>query len=410
LISDRWGDAWDWRASVDSVLLRGCRKAEGLFAVVWQCDYAAALSCNEETALNKEPSTSMIRRRLERLGVDFPVLIAPMVGISHVAFRELIRSYTPVGLNPLIFTEMLSTRRLPSERLDAVNEIRVAEGEGYFVPQLLGNEERFIAPSIEKLLRLGPWGFDINMGCPVEHILKHNWGVRLLGDRAYAADVVRMTKRHSPLPVSVKLRGGADADLDVTWLDEFTAALEDAGADWLTIHARPRARGHTGEANWRLCSEIASRRGIPIVANGDVQTADDALSLLGPDFGMDGVMIARAACVRPWIIWQIAARMGCTTAPQGRAGELPPEGGIAEGREYVRACLTMIDQLETYFEGDDYIRKKFSFFVATGARWFPFGHAFWALTTKAKSVSHLRELVTGWGERSPDSTYARIEL
>src|SRR5206468_3231088 len=101
-----------------------------------------------------------------------------------------------------------STRRIPNERLATTNELRSAPGERFFVPQLLGNEERFIAPSINRLMQLNPWGFDINMGCPVSHSLKHNWGVRLMGDIPYAASVVRMVKRHSPLPVSVKLRGG----------------------------------------------------------------------------------------------------------------------------------------------------------------------------------------------------------
>ena len=112
---------------------------------------------------------------LKKFGVNFPFMIAPMVGLSHVAFRELIRTYTPPSLRPLLFTEMLSTRRIPNEQLRRVDMFLCAAGEKDFVPQLLGNEEKFIAPSIQKLLPYGPFGFDINMGCPQ----KKNAGAQL---------------------------------------------------------------------------------------------------------------------------------------------------------------------------------------------------------------------------------------
>ena len=184
--------------------------------------------------------------RLRQLRIDFPFLVAPMVGLSHVAFRELIRVYTPPSIDALIFTEMLSSRRLPSARLERAENLFVAENESYLVPQLLGNEERLIAPSIEKLLELRPWGIDINMGCPKNKTLSHNWGVLLLGDKNYAAEVVRVTKKNSPVPVSVKLRAGMGDKIDLNYLDEFTAALEEAGVDWMTIHCRPRKQKHPG--------------------------------------------------------------------------------------------------------------------------------------------------------------------
>lgn len=362
--------------------------------------------------------------RMRGLGVRFPVMVAPMVGISHVAFRAMLRRYVPVGLDPLIFTEMLSTRRLPTERLDTTAELRCTEaeksGEDRFVPQLLGNEERFIRPSVVKLGALNPWGFDINMGCPATHVLKHNWGVRLMGEPSYAADVVRMVRDATDRPVSVKMRGGSDKICDLGYLDEFTQALEEAGADWITIHARTREQGHEGRADWELVGEIARRRRIPVIANGDIQTAADATSVLR-DFGAGGVMIARAATVRPWILWQVAEDLcaelhagpggdhSVLLAPPGRAGEKAPRTRAEESREYFRACLALIDELEFYFpDRPEDALKKFSFFAATGARWFMFGHAFWALTKKAKSTGHLRELVADYRDRFDHPLKERI--
>lgn len=338
-------------------------------------------------------------------------MIAPMVGISHVAFRELIRSYTPQGVEALRFTEMLSTRKLPSERLHVTRELRVAPDERFFVPQLLGNEEKFIEPSIKKLMQLSPWGFDINMGCPQSHVLRHNWGVRLMGDIGYASDVVRMVKRHSQVPVSVKLRGGADKDVDETYLLDFTAALEEAGVDWLTIHARPRAAKHEGPANWNVVGRVALDRKIPVVANGDIQTAEDAINVV-KDFGCGGAMIARAATARPWILWQIAEDLGLNTQPLGRESEKAPRSPREEAKEFYRAFSRLIDLVEQHFgEGDgieEYGLQKLRFYAATASKWFMFGHSFWKVTMKAKSFDEMRSGVLTYADNFEHEMYARI--
>jgi len=334
-------------------------------------------------------------------------MVAPMVGISHVAFRELVRSYLPRHLQALLFTEMLSTRRLPSERLESTNELRVACGETHYVPQILGNEERFIAPSLEKLGTRTPWGYDINMGCPASHVLKHNWGVRLMGDRDYAAAVVAITKKHSRLPVSVKLRGTGAGENEKQFLFDFTAALEDSGADWLTIHARTAAQKHEGAANWALVGEVRRLRRIPVVANGDVQTSADAIRVLS-HFGADGVMIGRAATVRPWILWQIASDLGLAGGQDRNAEDEPPRTPEEEGREYFRACIRFIDLLETYFGDTEYSLTKFRFFAAMGSRWFAFGHAFWKVSMNGKSLDHLRQLILDYAAKSEHCMIGRI--
>lgn len=347
--------------------------------------------------------------RLKGLRLEFPFMVAPMVGLSNVAFRELIRSYTPVGLNPLRFTEMLSTRRIPDEKLETTNELKTAPSETYFVPQLLGNEEQYIAPSVQKLSQVNPWGFDINMGCPVSHTLKHNWGVRLMGDPSYAAQVVEWTKRNTDRPVSVKLRGSPGENEQLDYLLKFTAALESAGADWITIHPRPRAQQHKGAANWQLVSEVARARKIPVVANGDIQTAQDAIRML-TEYSADGAMVARAATARPWIMWQIAQLTGHGLSPLGREGERCPWSPEEEGQEYIKACLSLLSYMRQYFKKEDYILEKFRFFAATGSRWYQFGHAFWKMSTKAKSVSELEENIADFGQRFENPSYARVKF
>lgn len=345
-----------------------------------------------------------------QLGIEFPFILAPMVGLSHVGLRELVRSYMPSEVKFLTFTEMLSTRRLPDEKIERASFLKTSENESHFIPQLLGNDEKFIAPSIQKLLELKPWGFDINMGCPVSHTLKHNWGVRLMGDKDYAARVVDATKRNSPLPVSVKLRGGAGEHEDIAYLLEFTKALEDAGVDWLTIHPRPRAAGHKGEANWSLVSQVRNERRVPVVANGDIQTADDAISLL-KDYKVDGAMIARAATARPWIFWQILIKLGFVGInSKGASISECPMDEVSEAREFTRSCLRYIDILSHHFTDETFIVERVRFHAATAARWLQFGHAFWKLTTKAKSVNELRDQIFEFGEKSENIMYRRVKI
>jgi tRNA-dihydrouridine synthase B len=333
---------------------------------------------------------SFPKSRLAALGVPFPVTVAPMVGLSHVAFRHLIRLYTPAGLNPLLFTEMLSTRRLPFERIDQVDELRVMPEETWFVPQLLGNEESYIARSIEKLMPLDPWGFDINMGCPARQHLKHNWGVRLLGDPDYAARIVAMTKRHSSRPVSVKMRCGQDK-ADPDFLERFTAGLEAAGADWLTIHARTQSQKHKGEADWSVVTDLSPKRRVPIVVNGDIQTADDALHLL-QDIRVDGIMIGRAATARPWLIWQIAHRLGYTESPAAFPGQTPPDTPEAEGQAFLQAMAHYCDLLDQYFNDDEKKLRRLRFHVVNANKWLHFGHAYYSKCMKARTLADVKTM------------------
>lgn len=347
--------------------------------------------------------------RLNKFGIDFPFVIAPMVGLSHLAFRELIRAYTPKNINALRYTEMLSTRRIPNERLDLSHELKTAADESFYIPQLLGNEEKFIRPSIEKLSQKNPWGFDINMGCPVSHTLKHNWGVRLMGDKKYAGDIVKIVKNSTDKPVSVKLRGGISEEENFDYLLNFTEELQKSGVDFITIHARTKAQKHSGAANWDLVTQIRNRLDIPVIANGDIQTAEDALHILN-NLQIDGAMIARAAVARPWILWQISEMLGNNETPEGFTDRKAPKTPAEEGLEYQVACLKLLEIFLANFQDEEYILEKFRFFTATGARWFQFGHHFWRLTMRSCSVQELTEQLHAFGKNCENPMSYRIKM
>ena len=331
--------------------------------------------------------------------VDFPFFLAPMVGLSHVALRTTIRSYMPSGAKNLLFTEMLSSRRLPTERIGDRPETATDPRETNLVPQLLGNEERFIRGSLKKLEAMRPMAVDINMGCPVTRALKHNWGVALMGDPAYAREVIETTVRFSPWPVSVKLRTGLKDDIE--YLLDFCQMVEDAGASWITLHPRTAADHRRGTANWDHIARVRDTVKVPVIGNGDVQTAEDALALLRQT-GCDGVMIGRAAVARPWIFWQLGEALGLPDPP-ACAGERAPRDGYEEGAEFLRAFERFVDVAEPRFLPRD-ARKRVNFFVHWGARWLDFGHELWRRISGAADLPECRERARSFFARAQRMT------
>jgi tRNA-dihydrouridine synthase len=344
-----------------------------------------------------EPS-AFPRRPILGGQVNFPLCLAPMVGLTHVALRLVIRDYLPEGAFTIWPTEMLNSRRIPDEDLATTPEAMRSPLESGLVPQILGNDESFISRSVKKLVDWGAEGIDINMGCPVQKALKHNYGVALMGDPEYAAEVVRMTVRHSTVPVSVKLRAGTEADFD--FLHRFVLGLRGAGASWISLHPRTAAQKRRGNADWEQIRKLRELVDFPVVGNGDIQTAEDVFAML-EQTGCDLTMAGRALAARPWMLWQVGERLGFT-APEGSRekglGVWDPELEITraprtseeEGAEYGKCLLKLIAHSREYF-GEDLALRKVRFFVRTTSVWLLFGHALISVTTKGKTLSEVED-------------------
>lgn len=340
-----------------------------------------------------------------------------MVGLSHVAFRRLLREYLPEGAVTLWSTEMLNSRRIPGENLEKTPETMRHESETHLVPQILGNEAEAIAKSCARLEQeWGASGIDINMGCPVKKALSHNYGVALMGDAAYAADVVRMTVRSTRLPVSVKLRAGHQNDID--YLLRFTRGLEDAGASWITLHPRTTEQKRRGSADWSQIRTVREQLSIPVLGNGDVQVVDDVFSLLD-ETGCDLAMVGRALTARPWLLWQLGERLGGfgapsaardPSAPSGSSGAIrrAPSNPVEEGDEYGRSLKRLAVLMQEHFNEELGLRK-FRFYIKTGGPWLLFGHDLHARSTKAKSWTEMNTMLDAFFSREQPMS-ARTEL
>ncbi|MBC7398283.1 MAG: tRNA-dihydrouridine synthase family protein [Bdellovibrionales bacterium] len=234
-----------------------------------------------------------------------PVMLAPMVGLTHYAVRRGVQHFLPEGAKVLWPTEMLNSRRIPSQHPNDTPEVNFEDRDWGLCPQLLANEEEFIRRSVPKLEAWGAKAIDINMGCPVLKALKHNYGVALMGDPVYAREVVRMTVKNATVPVSVKLRAGLEGQ-DFQYLVDFVAGLFEAGASWITMHPRTAGQMRKGVPDWKLIKRVkdhfkAQGINIPIIGNGDVQCHEDIAQLF-EEAECDRVMIGRAAIVKPWLI------------------------------------------------------------------------------------------------------------
>lgn len=325
--------------------------------------------------------------------INFPLCLAPMVGLSHVALREVAHSYLPEGAVTIWPSEMLNSRRLPSERFDKTPEVmRSHDQEAWqnqvWVPQILGNEEKYISPSVKKLIEYGAKGIDINMGCPVQKALKHNYGVALMGDAKYAAEVVAITKNSSAVPVSVKLRAGPEKDFQ--YLLDFVGGLEEAGADYICLHPRTAEQKRRGGADWGQITELKKILKIPVVGNGDIQTVEDVLQML-EQTSANMVMSGRALAARPWLFWQLGESLGWP-APKAYAGRKAPQSKVEEGAEYGRSLQDLLCRLQKYF-GDDLALRKFRFHVRTTQVWLTFGMALYSKVNLAKTVGETEELL-----------------
>ncbi len=192
-----------------------------------------------------------------------PVLLAPMVGLSHFAVRQALSEFLPPGARTLWPTEMLSSRRVPSQRENQSPETTFKDKANGLCPQLLGNDEGFIRDSVAKLESWGATAIDINMGCPVDRALKHNYGVALMGDASYAAEVTGMAVRSARVPVSVKLRAGFKQNKRED-LIAFAKGIEQAGASWITLHPRT-AEQSMGRGRLVDRSRIQASASVPVI-------------------------------------------------------------------------------------------------------------------------------------------------
>ncbi len=232
--------------------------------------------------------------------ISCPVFQSPLSGVTDQVFRSLVRKWAP---DALLFTEMVSATCLELGRgLYKVDELGVEHGP--VGVQLFDHRPEVIADAAIRAEAAGAFLVDINMGCPVKKVAKKGGGSALLKDPDLAARIVSKVVDSVKVPVTVKTRLGWDEETaDPVG---FAKRLETAGAQLLTLHGRTREQGFSGKSDWNSIAVVKKALNIPVIANGDIKNAKDAIDCLSKT-GADGVMIGRGSMGAPWLIGQIDA-------------------------------------------------------------------------------------------------------
>jgi tRNA-dihydrouridine synthase B len=248
--------------------------------------------------------------KIGRVNLPSPFVVAPMAGMTDTAFRRLVKRHGGCGL---VVTEMVSSEGLVRGIDRTLEYAEYTEEERPVSIQIFGGDPAKMADAAQIVEGMGADIVDVNMGCPVPKISKHNAGCSLMREPAHAASVVSAMTKAVKIPVTVKMRAGwNDASRNAA---ELAQRVQDAGAAAVTIHGRTAEQSYKGFADWDLVARVAAGLAIPVLGSGDCvepeqiiermrhRLAHDVESDGGP---ISGILVGRGVLRNPWILAQAA--------------------------------------------------------------------------------------------------------
>jgi nifR3 family TIM-barrel protein len=317
--------------------------------------------------------------KLGSVAVDPPVVLAPMAGVTNVAFRRLCRTF---GAG-LYVSEMITARALVEGNAKTLGMAAFGADEPVRSVQLCGVDPSVMGAAVRRLVdEIGVDHIDLNFGCPAAKVTRQGGGAALpLHGTLFRSIVNAAIGSARGVPVTIKMRIGVD-DHHVTYLESGRVA-EDAGVAGITLHARTAEQLYSGSADWRAIAELkATVTTIPVLGNGDLWEASDALAMVAAT-GCDGVVVGRGCLGRPWLFRDLA------DAFAGRPLQAPPVLG-----EIVEMMRSHVEFLAEAFGADLGVRqfRKHSGWYLTGI---PVGSTVRRSLAQADTLAEVHQLLDG---------------
>ena len=265
--------------------------------------------------------------KIGSITLEHPVALAPMAGMTDTAFRRLVKRRGGCGL---VVTEMVSSEGLVRGIDRTLEYAEYTEEERPVSIQIFGGDPVKMADAAQIVEGMGADVVDINMGCPVPKIAKHNAGCSLMREPEHAASVVRAMAKAVRIPVTVKMRAGwNDHEINAP---ELARMVEGAGAAAIAVHGRTAAQSYSGQSDWDLIARVAGAIKIPVFGSGDCVDPGQVVSRLARG-AVGGVLVGRGALRNPWIFRQAAAMA---------AGQEPEPVSLEERGQFLLDYLELL--------------------------------------------------------------------